>query len=166
MSDIRDGETVLPIDPKAARDAHLAFIGRIRSDWSKGDCPKNIRQARERGGGQARIELNPAYAEALTGLEVGQAIWVLVWMDRSRRDLALQTPGHADGPRGTFSLRSPVRPNPVAMSAVRITSLDRERGVIGLDATDVFDGTPVVDLKPWLPTVDVPPDAVSDGKSG
>ncbi|PJE36612.1 tRNA (N6-threonylcarbamoyladenosine(37)-N6)-methyltransferase TrmO [Pseudooceanicola lipolyticus] len=160
MSDtgIRGGETLLGFDPAAQDDASLAFIGVLRSDWQPGSCPRNIRQAREAGGGGARIELAPGYASALAGLQVGQVIWLLTWMDRSRRDLALQSPAHADGPRGTFSLRSPARPNPVAMSAVRITALVAEAGVIGIDASDAYDGTPVIDLKPWIATVDVPPE--------
>lgn len=153
----RDGETRLDFDPADRPDSAVSFIGHIRSDWSKGDCPRNIGQARQRGGGNARIELRPGYAEALTGMAVGQAIWVLTWMDRAPRDLVVQRPGHTDGPRGTFRLRSPARPNPVATSAVRVTSLDLAAGVIGLDATDAFDGTPVIDIKPWLETVDVPP---------
>lgn len=159
MSDkgIRPGEVQFPFDPAARGDAQVAFIGHIRSPWQPGDAPRNVRLARERGCDGARIELAPGYGAALRGLEAGQAIWVLTWMDRSRRDLAQQKPGHADGPRGTFSLRSPARPNPVAMSAVRITTLDADAGVIGIDATDAFDGTPVIDLKPWIETVDVPP---------
>ena len=80
-------------------------------------------------------------------------------MDKARRDLIVQAPRHADGLRGTFALRSPVRPNPVSMSAVRITALDMDAGVLGIDATDAFDGTPVVDIKPMLDTVDIPPPA-------
>ena len=48
------------------------------------------------------------------------------------------------------------------MSAVRITALDAEAGVIGIDASDAYDGTPVIDLKPWIATVDVPPEAQPD----
>lgn len=154
----RDGETRLGFDPADRPDAAISFIGHIRSDWSKGNCPRNIGQSREQGGGHARIELREGYTLALTGLKVGQAIWVLTWMAGAPRDLVVQRPGHVDGPRGTFRLRSPARPNPVAMSAVRITSLDLDVGVIGLDATDAYDGTPVVDMKPWLQTVDVPPE--------
>lgn len=158
MSDkgIRPGETAFESDPADAADATVAFIGYVRSKWSKGDSPRNIGQARDRGG-SARIELRPGFGKALTGLKVGQPIWILTWMDKSRRDLAIQRPGHADGPRGTFSLRSPARPNPIAMSAVLITTLDNEHGIIGIDATDVYDNTPVVDIKPWLGTVDIPP---------
>lgn len=156
---MREGEEGFGFDPAERAEAGLAVIGRLRSDWRKGDCPKNLREARERGGGTARIELAPGYAPALAGLKVGQPVWVLCWMAEARRDLAVQTPRHADGPRGTFSLRSPVRPNPISLQAVRITGLDAETGVLWLDATDAFDGTPVLDIKPWLPGVDVPPGA-------
>lgn len=155
--DIRAGEEQLDFDPADRAQQGVAFIGHIRSDWEKGTAPRNLRQSRERGGGTARIELDPGYTRGLSGLTVGQAIWVLYWMDRGRRDLIVQAPGHTDGPRGVFSLRSPVRPNPIAMAAVRITSLDMEAGVIGIDATDAFDRTPVVDIKPWLDSIDVPP---------
>ncbi|WP_172329233.1 TrmO family methyltransferase [Mangrovicoccus sp. HB161399] len=157
MSDeIRPGEEQLPFDPADRIEAGLSFVGTIRSPWSKGGCPRNISRARETGKG-ARIELCPGYGRALLGLKVGQPVIAVYWMHRSRRDLAVQAPGHADGPRGTFALRSPVRPNPLAMSTVMITSLDAEAGVIGIDAIDVFDGTPLIDLKPWLSTVDLPP---------
>ncbi len=157
FTEIRAGEIKLPFDPADRGEAAVSFIGHIRSDWSRGHGPRNVGQARGMGGGNARIELRPGYAPGLTGLAVGQVIWVLYWMDKARRDLIVQAPRHADGLRGTFALRSPVRPNPVSMSAVRITALDMDSGVIGIDATDAFDGTPVVDIKPMLDTVDIPP---------
>ncbi len=153
----REGEVALPFDPaKTASGPKLAFIGRIRSPWTKGTAPRNISGARKAGEG-ARLELEAAYAPGLTGLAVGQNIILLYWMDQGRRDLIVQSPRHADGPRGTFALRSPVRPNPVAMSTVCITSLDIEAGIIGIDAIDCFDGTPLVDIKPWLESIDMPP---------
>ncbi len=121
-----------------------------------------MRQARERGE-PARIDLLPDFAEALTGLREGQAIQLLYWVDRGQRNLLLQSPHHVDGPRGTFALRSPVRPNPIALSTVVITGLDIENGVIEIDAIDAFDGTPVLDIKPWIDTVDVPPDWRPEG---
>ena len=154
---MRPGEERLDFDPATRATAAVTFIGHIRSDWVRGTAPRNLTQSRQRGGGAARIELDPAYARGLQGLEVGQPIWMLYWMDQSRRDLIVQAPRHASGPRGTFALRSPARPNPVAMAAVRITALDLAAGVIGIDATDAFDGTPVIDLKPWLDTIDIPP---------
>lgn len=155
-SEIREGEERLPFDPAESNGPRVAFIGRIRSAWDKGSAPRNIGAARE-AGKSARIELDPAYVRGLVGLRVGQPIIVLYWMDRGRRDLIVQSPRHSEGPRGTFALRSPVRPNPIALSTVRITSLDFEAGVIGIDAIDCYDGTPVVDIKPWLETVDMAP---------
>jgi len=155
-SGIRDGETPLPFDPGARADAALAFIGRLRTPWGPGDCPKNLRAARERGGA-ARIELDEGYAPGLSGPSAGQAILLLYWAGAGRRDLIVQAPRHTDGPRGTFALRSPRRPNPVIAATARITGLDAARGVVGIDAIDAFDGTPVIDMKPWIETVDMPP---------
>lgn len=153
----RPGEVVLGAPPPGEADAAVRFVGRIRSDWAPGDCPRNLAAARERGGGNARVELDPAHAPALRGLAEGQAIIVVYWMDRARRDLLVQNPARGGGPRGTFALRSPARPNPVTLATVRITRLDG--ATIHLDAIDAFDGTPVIDLKPWSDGIDTPPAA-------
>lgn len=152
----RPGEIALGFDPADRTEAGLCFIGHIRSTWEKGNAPRNLGAARATGE-RARIELLPNYAAGLTGLDVGQAIQVLYWVDRGQRNLIVQNPRHAEGPRGVFALRSPVRPNPIALGTVVITSLDPETGVIGIDATDAFDGTPVLDIKPWIEGVDTPP---------
>jgi len=160
MSDaIRPGEIRSTIDPSAqAADAELIFIGRARTRWiSNEDCPKNLREARERGGG-ASIEIDPAWRAGLRDLLAGEAIIVLSWLDRGRRDLLVQTPRHRDAPAGVFSLRSPVRPNPIGLHVVRIVSCERAPGLIEVDALDCLDGTPVLDIKPWRVGVDIPPD--------
>lgn len=152
---IRPGEETLAEDPAATVDATLHFIGRIRTPWGPGNCPRNISSARESGEG-ARIELSGDFGPGLAGLRAGQAIVAMYWMDRARRDLIVQCPRHVEGARGTFALRSPHRPNPLALSVVTIRSVDVQRGVIEIDALDCFDGTPLVDLKPWLPSIDAP----------
>lgn len=154
----RPGEIQLNFDPAETAQAGVSFIGQIRSRWQKGDCPHNLTAARAQGGGDARIELDPVYAPGLGGLSVGDPIWVLYWMDRQQRDLIVQAPKHRGDVRGVFSLRSPARPNPVAMAAVRITSIDPDAGAIGIDATDAFDGTPVVDIKPYSASIDIVPE--------
>lgn len=156
--EIREGEEQLGFDPLERVDAAIRFIGRIRTPWSRGDCPKNVTRARESGQG-ATVELEPGFAKGLTGLKVGQGILLLYWMHQARRDLATQRPRHKETSVGTFALRSPNRVNPVSLAAVRIMSLDLEAGVIGIDAIDCFDGTPLIDIKPSAPAVDVPPNA-------
>ena len=78
-------------------------------------------------------------------------------MDQARRDLVLQAPRHYDTQRGTFALRSPVRPNPVAASVVRL--LKREGTKLSVVGLDCIDGTPLIDIKPYFASTDAVPDA-------
>ena len=157
LPEIRPGEVTLPDGLGRAEDAGLVFIGRIRTPWKRGDCPRNIASARAQMSG-ARIELDPRLAPALTGLAPGQPLLLLYWMHNARRDLLLQAPKHVDAPRGTFALRSPNRPNPIAASSVTLIGLDPATGTLEIDAIDCFDGTPLIDIKPWISTVDMPPE--------
>ena len=152
----RPGEVELGYNPAEHPDASVHFIGRVRTPWNVDNCPKNVRAARETGKG-AKIEIKEAFRPGLEGLEVGQGVILIYWMTEARRDLVRQAPRHVEGTRGTFALRSPVRPNPLAMSAVRITGMDVDAGLIEIDAIDCFHGTPLVDIKPWTETVDMPP---------
>lgn len=155
----REGETRLPFDPAASPpDAGLVFIGTVRSPWKRReDCPKNLRQARERGEAASLI-IDAPYRPALAGLEAGQYLHILSWFDRAPRDLIAQRPRHADTARGTFALRSPVRPNPIGLHTVRIVAIDIDAGRIEIDAIDLLDGTPVLDLKPYLSSIDAFPE--------
>ena len=157
---IRPGEVRASIDPaNEVSDAHLVFIGRARTPWtSREECPKNIREARERGG-SARIEIEPEWRPGLGDLRAGEAIIVLTWMDQARRDLVVQAPRHRPTPTSVFSIRSPVRPNPIGLSVVRLVACNAEAGTLEVDALDCLDGTPVLDIKPWRKGVDVPPDS-------
>ncbi|SIO32742.1 tRNA (N6-threonylcarbamoyladenosine(37)-N6)-methyltransferase TrmO [Vannielia litorea] len=154
MKPPREGEVRLGYDPALDPQAGLHFVGVIRSDWAEGTAPKNLRLSREQGGGNARIEMKPEFAPALAGLKAGDWVMLLYWTGEARRDLLVQHPRHAEEPRGTFALRSPARPNPVALGCVRIEGI--EGTTLRIDATDAFDGTPVVDIKPWIATVDAP----------
>lgn len=155
--DTRPGEIVAAIDPaRTADDARLIFIGRIRSPWrTRQECPRNLRQARERGLG-AKLEVDEAWRAGLKDLKAGARIVVLYWMHEARRDLVVQSPKHVDGPVGVFSLRSPVRPNPIAFAAVTVTDVDADAGIVEIDAIDCLDRTPLLDIKPYLPSVDSP----------
>jgi tRNA-Thr(GGU) m(6)t(6)A37 methyltransferase TsaA len=152
----RPGEVLLDLDPATVEGPTLAFIGRIGSRWSKGNSPKNLREARA-AGGRFTVQIDPPYRAGLLGLSVGDAIVVLYWMDAARRDLIVQSPAHRDGPTGTFALRSPARPNPIALAVTRLLAIQADSGTLTIDAIDAFDGTPVLDIKPWLASVDIPP---------
>jgi tRNA (adenine37-N6)-methyltransferase len=157
----REGEQELGFDPADSDgDARLVFIGTIRSAWaSRDDCPKNMREARERGQ-PATVEVAEPYRAGLEGLERASHVVVLSWFDRAPRNLAVQKPRHSPRSSGTFALRSPARPNPIGLHVAKLISLDRRSGLIGLDAIDALDGTPVIDVKPYFASVDSIPDAV------
>jgi tRNA-Thr(GGU) m(6)t(6)A37 methyltransferase TsaA len=159
--DKRDGETELDFDPaEIARDAALVFIGRVRSPWtSRQACPKNMVAARERGM-PATVEIDAAWRSGLAGLERVSHVVILTWLDRAPRNLIVQMPRHAAQPRGVFALRSPARPNPIGLHVARLAGINQEAGILTLEAIDVLDGTPVIDIKPYYASTDAVPDAV------
>ena len=151
-TEARPGEVALTLPPPT--DAAIRFIGRIRTPFkTRRDCPKNIAQSTAQG----RVELDPLYAAGLKDLERCTHIWLLYWMHEARRDLIVQVPGHLGTPRGTFALRSPVRPNPIAMAAVKLVAIEGTTLVV--EHIDCLDGTPLVDIKPYYATIDCRPDA-------
>ena len=150
---IWEGEKTVDLPQQA--DARLYFIGRIHTPWKeRKDCPKNARESEA----VCTVEVDTRCREALKDVETCTHVVLLYWMDRSPRNLVLQVPGHLGIQRGTFALRSPARPNPIAMSVVRLLHIDGTRlSVVGLDC---LDGTPLIDIKPYFASVDSVPEAV------
>lgn len=165
MFETREGERHLVADPAdMAPDGHVVFIGRIVSPWtSREDCPKNMRAARETGR-TATILIDEQYRQGLQNLDRASHIVILSWLDRAPRTLIVQKPRHASEPKGVFSLRSPARPNPVGLHVAKLATLDIEAGRIGIDAIDVLDGTPVIDIKPYYASIDAFPEATIAGR--
>ncbi|MFP4077240.1 MAG: SAM-dependent methyltransferase [Halochromatium sp.] len=97
-------------------------------------------------GPACQIEVFEPWDQALSGLQPQSTLEVLYWLDQSRRDLVLQGPKGRDQPLGTFALRSPVRPNPIGSSLVRLIGVDGQ--VLRVRGLDCLDGTPLLDLKP------------------
>ncbi|MFP7674546.1 tRNA (N6-threonylcarbamoyladenosine(37)-N6)-methyltransferase TrmO [Marivita sp. S0852] len=140
-TDLRQNEKATALEP--ASDAVLRFIGTIRTPWTdRDDCPRQGRL----DGPECRIVLNPEWHEALTGLDNYETVEVLYWLDQSRRDLVLQSPKSDGRIVGTFALRSPVRPNPIGTSIVKLERI--ENGTLFVRGLDCLDGTPLVDIKP------------------
>ncbi len=150
---VREGEKAVELPAKP--DAGLYYIGRIHTPWKeRKDCPKNARES----GAACTIELDRAFADGLKDVETCTHLIVLYWMDRAPRNLVLQVPGHYGVQHGTFALRSPARPNPVAMSVVKLLRVEGNRLiVVGLDC---LDGTPLIDIKPYFASTDSVPEAV------
>ena len=150
---IREGEVA--VEPPEGFDASLYFIGRIRTPWRRReDCPKNARES----DALCTIELDARWAAGLKGVESCTHLVVLYWMDQARRDLVLQVPRHYGEQRGTFALRSPARPNPIALSVARLVKVEGARlSVVGLDC---LDNTALLDLKPYFASTDAVSDAV------
>lgn len=152
----REGEISASVDPALLPgDAHVVFIGRIRSPWkTRSECPKNMRRARERAHGDCWLEIDEPWRPGLAGVKAGDHLHILYWMHAARRDLIVQRPRHRETPAGVFTLRSPVRPNPIAMALVKALAVDESAGRIEIDATDALDGTALLDIKPYLDTID------------
>ncbi|HMO30772.1 tRNA (N6-threonylcarbamoyladenosine(37)-N6)-methyltransferase TrmO [Enterovirga sp.] len=140
-NEIRPGEVAVEMPP--ATDAGLVFIGTIRTPWTdRLLCPRQGRL----DGPVCRIELRETWAGGLSGLEGYERVEVLYWLDRSRRDLLLQSPRSDGTVRGVFSLRSPVRPNPIGTSLAALVGI--EGSTVLVRGLDCLDGTPLIDLKP------------------
>lgn len=122
------------------------------------------RQPRAAGVGSAgRIELLPGkhYEHALEDLDGWEYIWVLFWFDRNEgwRPKVLP-PRSRSGRKGVFATRSPHRPNPLGLSAVRLERIDGL--TLHVSDVDMLDGTPVLDIKPYVAYTD----AIVDAQSG
>ncbi|MBP7240973.1 tRNA (N6-threonylcarbamoyladenosine(37)-N6)-methyltransferase TrmO [Amaricoccus sp.] len=139
--EIRAGEVA--VEPPPA-DASVAFIGRIRTPWTS--RLMTPRQGRD-DGPVCRIEVFFPWTAALAGIEAHERLEVLYWLHESRRDLVLQSPANDGKVRGTFALRSPVRPNPIGTSVVRLLGVENGDTLL-VQGLDCLDCTPLLDLKP------------------
>ncbi len=98
------------------------------------------------------------YEHALDSLAGFERVWLIWWFDRNTtwRPMVLPPRGKAVK-RGVFATRSPHRPNPIGITAVRLLAVERDRLIIG--NSDLLDGTPILDIKPYLSTVDAFPES-------
>lgn len=139
--DLRHGERKVIVP--SAFDAGVFFIGVIRTPWSdRRACPR--RGAAD--GPICRLLVDETWWAALDGIEVHGSLEILYWMHLARRDLVHQNPKRRGDTFGTFAIRSPVRPNPIASSIVTLIGV--EPGVLRVRGLDCVDGTPLIDIKP------------------
>jgi len=110
------------------------------------------------GKGPVELRIDPRYADGLLGLDAWSHVQVFYWFDKNdtpqrRAVLRVHPRGDARNPlTGVFACRAPVRPNLIALSTCRILSV--KNGVVTVDKIDAFEGTPILDLKPYAPGPD------------
>ena len=104
-------------------------------------------------GAEGIAVLESEYLEGLKDLEGFERVWLLYWFDRAASGSELiVTPYIEDAPHGVFATRAPARPNPIGMSPVRL--LSAEGNILRLADVDILDGTPLLDIKPYVPRFD------------
>ncbi|MGA7279720.1 MAG: tRNA (N6-threonylcarbamoyladenosine(37)-N6)-methyltransferase TrmO [Desulfocapsaceae bacterium] len=122
----------------------LHIIGMLHGDIvNRDDAPKNYSESDRVG----TIEVFSQYREGLEGIDAGQTIVVLFWLHKARRDILKVHPrgDMSRKQRGVFATRSPIRPNPIAVSELKVLAV--KDNFIEVSKLDILDGTPVVDIK-------------------
>ena len=128
-------------------DKELVIIGTIQSEIKDLDSAPKMED--EAGAVRARIVMDPAYAEALDGLEPGAKLELFTWFHKSDRTVLKVHPrGNKSNPiRGVFSTRSPARPNPIGLHRVTLVAMEEPLTLV-VEPLEAIDGTPVIDIKP------------------
>jgi tRNA (adenine37-N6)-methyltransferase len=125
-------------------------IGVIRTPFSE---PAGMPvQAAGATGIEGTIELDPAYAEGLADLDGFSHIHLLYHLHRVTGARLTVVPFLDTVPHGLFATRSPARPNPIGLSTVRLVGI--EGTTLRIEDVDILDGTPLLDMKPYVPQLD------------
>jgi tRNA-Thr(GGU) m(6)t(6)A37 methyltransferase TsaA len=129
----------------------LVSIGRVESPF--GDRASAPKQGDE-GAPEASLVFDARVADGLEGIAAGDELLVLTWLDRAQRDVLRVHPrgDRARPVEGVFNTRSPDRPNPIGLHRVTVVAIDGVR--LRVRNLEALDGTPIVDVKPLLRTVD------------
>jgi tRNA-Thr(GGU) m(6)t(6)A37 methyltransferase TsaA len=147
------------LDERLGEPINYEAIGYVRSAHTSLDGMPLQPAADESG--PARIVLTEPHRGALQDLAGFSHVWVLAHLHESVGWASTVDPFLDDEPRGTFASRSPHRPNPISISLCALVAVEPDRLV--LDGLDLLDGTPVLDLKPYVPLFDTPQGPVSSG---
>jgi tRNA-Thr(GGU) m(6)t(6)A37 methyltransferase TsaA len=132
--------------------AEFQPIGWLETPFaSPKDCPRNGRQLKPSPICHAIV--NEAYLDGLSGLEGFSHLILLYWMHQAKPSELVFTPPFDSEPRGIFATRAPWRPNPIALSVVAFEGFDGP-GRLRVRNLDCVSGTPLLDIKPYLPTTD------------
>jgi tRNA-Thr(GGU) m(6)t(6)A37 methyltransferase TsaA len=132
-------------------------IGTLHTPWQTiAECPRNGRQPDPAPLCTARIM--PEFLEGLQSLDGFSHLILLYWLGHATPPRLTFTPPFDPRPRGIFSTRAPFRPNPIGLSVVAFDGFEAPDR-LKIRYLDCLDGTPLLDIKPYLPTTDSQPDA-------
>jgi tRNA-Thr(GGU) m(6)t(6)A37 methyltransferase TsaA len=145
--------TVKPCSETDSPGIALRVIGSIRTPFAEA-CGTPI-QPVYGGGSEGQVVVDEPYAAALDDIEGFERVWLIYWMDRAAAFRPRVVPYRDTTERGLFATRAPCRPNPVGLSAVRL--LRREGRILHVADIDVLDGTPLLDIKPYVAEFDAHP---------
>lgn len=135
----------------------LTPIGVVRSPFTeKMQAPRQPNTA-QAAAGSVELFSGHDFEHALEDLATFRYIWLLFWFDQSEGWRPKVLPPRSDKRRGVFATRSPHRPNPLGMSLVELTGIEGLRLLVS--GLDLLDGTPLLDIKPYIPYADSRPDA-------
>lgn len=128
----------------------LKQIGTIHTPFAE---PAGVPiQPRYAAGSEGTVEVFEPFVEGLRDLSGFERIWLVYWFHRAPPARLVVHPFKDDADHGLFATRAPCRPNPIGMSAVRLLSI--EGGTLRIGDVDILDGTPLVDIKPYVPEFD------------
>lgn len=136
-----------------APDLVLKPIGVIYTPFC--EAPGTPIQPAYAEGALGQVVLDEGYVAAALDIEGFERVWLIYWLDRAGPYKPRVVPYRDTREHGLFATRSPCRPNPIGMSVVRL--LGREGGVLKVADVDMLDGTPLLDIKPYVPEFDARP---------
>ena len=135
----------------------IAVIGHARTPWRRReDAPH---QPVASPAAEGVLEIAPAYRAGLADLAGFQRVWIVFHFDRSRGWAATVKPPRGGPKRGVFATRAPNRPAQIGLTCAELTGADASSGLVRVRGIDLLDGTPILDLKPYMPSLDAWPDA-------
>jgi tRNA-Thr(GGU) m(6)t(6)A37 methyltransferase TsaA len=135
----------------------VTSIGLIATPWRTiEDCPRNGREPDPAP--ICRVSVFEPFLPGLRGLEGMSHLILIYWLDQVKSPRLVFTPPFDTQPRGVFATRGPRRPNPIGLSVVAFDGFDGPDQLL-VRFLDCVDGTPLLDIKPYLPTTDAEPDA-------
>lgn len=123
-------------------------IGIVRH-WAEGESARACLDEKSRN--VMQIEIYDQFSDGLKGIEDAESLWILFWMHKLSEDDRKTLQAYPKGDttkekRGVFALRSPMRPNPIGLTKVKL--VERKGNVLIVEGLDAYDGTPVIDIKP------------------